>query len=209
MNTTVYTLEGAYQPVRTGDVSLCAIQNRSTVNKVYVDLTDDTGPDTYELLGQGDKVNIDLTGAKTITVRADHYPTDILISMTNQRADLASPAMDVSGGLNAVSPLPVTVVSTSTPTFFDFTEQAGDPAAADGVVRAYGKTSGLFYIDDESVVHGPLIDKVPALTIDTQAGVPAGAPAAGHLPLNFDSTAVSGGLYAWYGGAWHKVSVTP
>jgi hypothetical protein len=41
------------------------------------------------------------------------------------------------------------------------------------------------------------------------AGVPSGAPTAGELPLAFDSTAVSGGMYFWDGSAWVKASTIP
>ncbi len=45
------------------------------------------------------------------------------------------------------------------------------------------------------------------LSIPTQSGVPTDPPLG--IPLNFDSTAVSGGLYGWTGAAWVKMSVTP
>lgn len=41
------------------------------------------------------------------------------------------------------------------------------------------------------------------------AGVPTGAPAGQELPVAFDSTAVSGGLYFWDGAAWVKASAIP
>lgn len=43
------------------------------------------------------------------------------------------------------------------------------------------------------------------------AGVPAGAPnfAGGELPIAFDSTAVTGGMYFWDGAAWVKASTIP
>jgi hypothetical protein len=46
-------------------------------------------------------------------------------------------------------------------------------------------------------------------TFVVAAGVPAGAPASGKLPIAFDSTAVTGGLYIWTGAAWTKVSTIP
>jgi hypothetical protein len=214
MNRTVETLTEDKRYEFTGAGAFCSIANRSATRQVYVDLLDQTGGDTYELTGQGDRIDIDLTGARTMTIRASAYPCDVLLNITNQRVALASPSLDVTGGLNAVSPLPVTAVSTSTPTFFDFTEQGAPPAAADGVVRAYGTTAGLFYETDEAVITGPLIDTAGAraaflAVIDSGAGAPAAvAPAAGHYPLYYDTTAVTGGLYFWNGAAWVHVTGT-
>jgi hypothetical protein len=213
MNATIVTLtEDKRYEFGLGPEQFCSVANRSATVAVYVDLLDEKGSDTYELTGQGDRLDIDLTGARTMTIRAASYPTTVLLNLTNQRATLVSPSLDVIGGLNAVSPLPITQVSTQTPTFFDYTEQAGDPVDADGVVRVYGKTTGLYYIDDEAVVHGPLTDQngaLAGLSIVTGAGAPAAIPpAAGTLPFYYDTTAATGGLYIYYGGAWHKVAGT-
>jgi hypothetical protein len=43
--------------------------------------------------------------------------------------------------------------------------------------------------------------------VQIAAAVPMGAPTG--LPLAFDSTAVTGGLYVWNGAAWVKVSTIP
>ena len=160
MNATVVTLNGPFEPTLTGSAITCSVVNRSATNSVFVDLTDETGSDSYELLGQGDKVDIDLTGARYMTVRASSYPTDILLNMTNQRATLASPAMDVIGGLDATSPLPVVIVL-----------------------------------------------PVPA-AVPSGAGAPTLAPAVGVMPLYYDTTAGTGGLYLWNGAAWVKVAGT-
>jgi hypothetical protein len=41
------------------------------------------------------------------------------------------------------------------------------------------------------------------------AGVPSGAPTAGENGIAFDTTASTGGLYAWNGSAWVKGSTIP
>ena len=41
------------------------------------------------------------------------------------------------------------------------------------------------------------------------AGVPSGAPTAGENGMAFDTTASTGGLYAWNGSAWVKGSTIP
>ena len=46
-------------------------------------------------------------------------------------------------------------------------------------------------------------------TVRNAAGVPTGAPTGTELPIAFDSTAVTGGLYFWDGGAWVKASMIP
>lgn len=38
------------------------------------------------------------------------------------------------------------------------------------------------------------------------AGVPSGAPTVGELPIAVDTTAVTGGIYAWSGSAWVKAA---
>lgn len=43
-------------------------------------------------------------------------------------------------------------------------------------------------------------------TFVVAAGVPAGAPASGKLPIAVDTTAVSGGIYVWTGSAWVKAA---
>lgn len=44
----------------------------------------------------------------------------------------------------------------------------------------------------------------PHHTVRFAAGVPAGAPAGTEIPVAFDSTAVTGGVYYWTGAAWVK-----
>ena len=160
LNATIVTLTGPITPLMTGPYANCSIANRSTTNVVTVELTDETGKDEYVLSTQGDKVDIDLTGARFMTIRASAYPTDILLNMTNQRANLASPSLDVIGALGATSPLPVKIVLPM-------------PAA-----------------------------------IPTGSGAPVTAPAVGVIPLYYDTTAVTGGLYLWNGSAWVKVGGT-
>jgi hypothetical protein len=46
-------------------------------------------------------------------------------------------------------------------------------------------------------------------TIRSAAGVPTGAPAGTELPIAFDTTATTGGLYVWTGAAWVKASTIP
>lgn len=41
-------------------------------------------------------------------------------------------------------------------------------------------------------------------TVRFAAGVPSGAPTGTELPIAFDSTAVTGGVYYWTGAAWVK-----
>ncbi len=41
-------------------------------------------------------------------------------------------------------------------------------------------------------------------TVRFAAGVPSGAPTGAELPIAFDSTAVTGGVYYWNGSAWVK-----
>ena len=47
------------------------------------------------------------------------------------------------------------------------------------------------------------------LTVRTAAGVPAGAPTGLELPIAFDSTATTGGLYVWSGSAWVLAAPIP
>ena len=61
-------------------------------------------------------------------------------------------------------------------------------------------TSGQALVSDGatgSVVYGGIYG--------IAAGVPAGAPV-GKLPIAVDTTAVSGGIYVWDGGAWVKAA---
>ena len=51
---------------------------------------------------------------------------------------------------------------------------------------------------------GTAITAIPSCRIG--AGVPTGAPVAGENGMAADTTAISGGLYAWTGSAWLKVS---
>lgn len=46
-------------------------------------------------------------------------------------------------------------------------------------------------------------------TVRTAAGVPSGAPTGTELPIAFDTTATSGGLYAWSGSAWVYAAPIP
>lgn len=46
-------------------------------------------------------------------------------------------------------------------------------------------------------------------TLRQAAGVPTGAPSATELPVAYDSTAVSGGLYVWSGSAWVRAAPIP
>lgn len=60
----------------------------------------------------------------------------------------------------------------------------------------------------------PLLDEgdwnaAHTVTVRTAAGVPAGAPSGSELPIAFDTTAVSGGLYVWTGAAWVLAAPIP
>ncbi len=66
-----------------------------------------------------------------------------------------------------------------------------------------GTSSGTNTGDQALGAAGPLV------TVRTAAGVPSGAPTGTELPIAFDTTAVSGGLYAWNGAAWVQASVIP
>ena len=46
--------------------------------------------------------------------------------------------------------------------------------------------------------------QAPHHTVRFAAGVPSGAPTTTELPIAFDSTAVTGGVYYWTGAAWVK-----
>ena len=49
----------------------------------------------------------------------------------------------------------------------------------------------------------------PSATIRQAAGVPSGAPTGTELPIAFDSTATTGGLYVWSGSAWVLAAPIP
>lgn len=65
-----------------------------------------------------------------------------------------------------------------------------------------GVTPGRAVVTGILVLNTPLICRVAA-------GVPAGAPTAGENGMAIDTTAVTGGLYAWSGSAWVRGSVIP
>lgn len=69
----------------------------------------------------------------------------------------------------------------------------GGAAAAGQELRATSSTAATWTAD----------------TVRAAAGVPAGAPTGTELPIAFDSTAVSGGLYVWTGAAWVKAADIP
>lgn len=80
----------------------------------------------------------------------------------------------------------------------------GATDAADGV--AHVTTGGKVGAAGEALVSDGAAG-VQWAGVQIAAGVPAGAPTG--LPLAFDSTAVTGGLYVWNGAAWVKVSTIP
>lgn len=47
------------------------------------------------------------------------------------------------------------------------------------------------------------------MTVRSAAGVPAGAPSGSELPIAFDTTATTGGLYVWSGSAWVLAAPIP
>ncbi len=59
-----------------------------------------------------------------------------------------------------------------------------------------GTSSGTNTGDQALGAAGPLV------TVRQAAGVPSGAPTGTELPIAFDSTATTGGLYVWTGAAW-------
>jgi hypothetical protein len=46
-------------------------------------------------------------------------------------------------------------------------------------------------------------------TVRTAAGVPAGPPVGTELPIAFDTTPSSGGIYLWNGAAWVQAAPIP
>lgn len=67
---------------------------------------------------------------------------------------------------------------------------------------AAAHSNGATVTVQPAVYVGPL----PTPTVRAAAGVPTGAPTGTELPLAADTTAVSGGMYAWSGSAWVKVA---
>lgn len=66
-----------------------------------------------------------------------------------------------------------------------------------------GTSSGTNTGDQALGAAGPLV------TVRTAASVPSGAPSGTELPIAFDTTAVSGGLYCWSGSAWVYAAPIP
>lgn len=66
------------------------------------------------------------------------------------------------------------------------------------------------FLNDSGVTELEGLLRIPAgipasqlgLTVRIAAGVPAGAPTTTELPIAVDTTAVTGGIYAWNGAAW-------
>lgn len=56
---------------------------------------------------------------------------------------------------------------------------------------------------------GNITLSIGTLTVRSAAGVPAGAPTGTELPIAFDTTATSGGLYVWTGAAWVYAAPIP
>lgn len=66
-----------------------------------------------------------------------------------------------------------------------------------------GTSSGTNTGDQALGAAGPLV------TVRTAAGVPTGAPSGTELPIAFDTTATTGGLYCWSGSAWVYAAPIP
>ncbi len=47
------------------------------------------------------------------------------------------------------------------------------------------------------------------MTVRSAAGVPTGAPSGSELPIAFDTTTTTGGLYVWTGAAWVLAAPIP
>lgn len=62
---------------------------------------------------------------------------------------------------------------------------------------------------DPKAVLTPPNTVLDATDLIIAAAVPVAAPTTSQLPIAFDSTAVTGGLYLWDGAAWVKVSTIP
>ena len=62
---------------------------------------------------------------------------------------------------------------------------------------------------EHSLSAGGIAEITASPTVRHAAGVPSGAPVAPELPVAFDSTASTGGLYVWTGAAWVKGSTIP
>lgn len=56
---------------------------------------------------------------------------------------------------------------------------------------------------------GNITLNVAGLTVRQAAGVPSGAPTGTELPIAFDTTSTTGGLYVWSGAAWILASTIP
>lgn len=82
--------------------------------------------------------------------------------------------------------VPVPANTTTGPASF------GDAATVGAGVGEYAR---------ETHTHGLLTP-----TVRIAAGVPAGTPVSPELPLAVDTTAVTGGIYAWNGAAWVKAA---
>lgn len=83
-------------------------------------------------------------------------------------------------------------------------------ASGDIVASTFGGTVAAGSVGkyaDAGHKHALAAETIPLPRV--AAGVPSGAPTAGENGMALDTTAVSGGLYAWNGSAWVQGSVIP
>ena len=81
------------------------------------------------------------------------------------------------------------------------------PGGAGAVDSVNGQTGVV--VLDASDVGAAAASVLNTATIRAAAQVPSGAPTGTELPIAFDTTTVSGGLYVWTGGAWVYAAPIP
>ena len=69
--------------------------------------------------------------------------------------------------------------------------------------------SGATVVDAGGGIADVTITAPAASTIRIAAGVPSGAPSGTELPIVFDTSATTGGLYCWSGAAWVYAAPIP
>ena len=90
-----------------------------------------------------------------------------------------------------------------------FTEDGGTTWGGTAVSNSSGisdasNMGGPTVFDSLNNVYAAFTSVSAYLTVRFAAGVPSGAPTGTEIPIAFDSTAVSGGVYYWTGSAWVK-----
>lgn len=93
-------------------------------------------------------------------------------------------------------------VASSAPSWADEFDATAPTTQAFGDSASVGSAATAAHRDHKHGMMG-------APTIRQAAGVPSGAPTGTELPIAFDTTASTGGLYVWSGAAWVKASTIP